>query len=148
MLFASSHPSAALLALLELTGTRLEGARAVVIGRGRVVGLPVALMLIHRHATVCVAHSRTRAADLESMVRDADIVVAAAGKPELVRGEWIKPGAVVLDVGITREAQGALQGDVQFIEAAKVCTKQSLVTASLFDSKRRISHLCQVVSVP
>lgn len=116
----TTYQSAALMALLASTRRSLEGARAVVIGRGRVVGMPAALMLMHAHATVSVAHSCTSAADLEQLVRSADIVVAAAGKPDLVRGEWIKQGAIVLDVGITREPQGALHGDVQFAQAAKV----------------------------
>ena len=111
---------AAMLALLDYCGVKIAQANAVVVGRGRVVGLPAALMLMHRNATVSVAHRQTPARDLEHLIRTADIVVAAAGVPELVRGEWIKPGAVVLDVGLTRRTDGTLLGDVDFNEAAKV----------------------------
>ncbi len=103
-----------ILFLLEQTGVPLEGAHAVVIGRSVTVGRPVAALLLHRHATVTICHSRTL--DLPGHVRRADIVVAAAGKPNLVRGDWIKPGAAVIDVGINRTEQG-LVGDVVFDEA-------------------------------
>jgi methylenetetrahydrofolate dehydrogenase (NADP+) / methenyltetrahydrofolate cyclohydrolase len=102
--------------LLDEVGAKLEGARAVVIGRSALVGKPIAAMLLARNATVTIAHSRTR--DLPARVLAADLVVAAVGKPEMVRGEWIKPGAIVLDVGINRLPDGRLVGDVQF-EAAR-----------------------------
>ena len=83
--------------LIEETGIEIEGKRAVVIGRSNIVGLPVAMMLANANATVTLCHSRTR--DLAGEVSGADIVVAAIGRPEFVKGEWIKPGAVVIDVG-------------------------------------------------
>ncbi|GAB4210333.1 MAG: bifunctional methylenetetrahydrofolate dehydrogenase/methenyltetrahydrofolate cyclohydrolase FolD [Sandaracinaceae bacterium] len=101
--------------LLDETGVALDGARAIVIGRSNLVGKPIAAMLLERNATVVLAHSRTE--DLADRVREADVVVAAVGKAELVRGEWIKPGAIVIDVGINRGADGKLVGDVAFAEA-------------------------------
>jgi methylenetetrahydrofolate dehydrogenase (NADP+)/methenyltetrahydrofolate cyclohydrolase len=97
--------------ILDSQHIPIEGARAVVIGRSEIVGKPVALMLLHRHATVSICHSRTR--DLASLVREADIVIAAVGVPRLVRGDWIKPGAAVIDVGMNRLESG-LVGDVDF----------------------------------
>ncbi|HUP66886.1 MAG TPA: bifunctional methylenetetrahydrofolate dehydrogenase/methenyltetrahydrofolate cyclohydrolase FolD [Sphingomicrobium sp.] len=100
----------------------LAGLEAVVIGRSNIVGKPMAQLLIGESATVTIAHSRTR--DLPDVVRRADIVVAAVGRPEMVRGDWIKPGAVVIDVGINRlpadDGKGRLVGDVAFDEAAEV----------------------------
>lgn len=90
----------------------LDGARAVVIGRSNLVGKPLAAMLLERHATVLLTHSKTR--DLADRVREADIVVAAVGKASLVQGSWIRDGAVVIDVGINRTAEGKLVGDVDF----------------------------------
>ena len=83
--------------LLERSGVQISGKRAVVIGRSNIVGTPAALLLQQRDATVTVVHSRT--ADAKSIVSQADIVIAAIGKPEFVRGDWIKPGAAVIDVG-------------------------------------------------
>jgi methylenetetrahydrofolate dehydrogenase (NADP+)/methenyltetrahydrofolate cyclohydrolase len=103
--------------LLDRAGVPIEGANAVVIGRSLIVGKPQALLLTARSATVTVAHSRTR--DLPGLCRTADILVAAVGVPELVRGDWIKPGAAVIDVGINRTDAG-LRGDVAFGEAAEV----------------------------
>lgn len=103
--------------LLREVGAELIGARAVVIGRSRLVGKPMAFLLANADATVVLCHSRTR--DLADEVRRADIVVAAVGRAELVRGEWIKPGAVVLDVGMNRNADGKLVGDVEFAAAAE-----------------------------
>ncbi len=103
--------------LLDRAGVTVEGANAVVIGRSLIVGKPQALLLTARSATVTVAHSRTR--DLPALCRQADILVAAVGVPELVRGDWIKPGAAVIDVGINRTDDG-LRGDVAFAEAAEV----------------------------
>ncbi len=100
------------LRLLDETGTPLQGARAVVVGRSGLVGKPVALLLLERHATVTLCHSRTR--DLAGEVARADIVVAATGRAGLVRGSWIQPGAVVIDVGINRGPDGKLCGDVEF----------------------------------
>ena len=95
----------------------LTGLDAVVIGRSNIVGKPMAMLLLGESATVTIAHSRTR--DLPALVRRADIVVAAVGRPEMVRGDWIKPGATVIDVGINR-VDGKLVGDVAFAEAAEV----------------------------
>lgn len=101
--------------LLARTGISLRGAEAVVIGRSDLVGRPIARLLEHADCTVTVTHSRTR--DLAAHVSRADIVVAAVGVPGMVRGEWIKPGAVVLDVGINRLPDGTLTGDVEFAPA-------------------------------
>ena len=95
----------------------LAGLDAVVIGRSNIVGKPMAQLLIQESCTVTVAHSKTK--DLSSVVRRADIVVAAVGRPEMIRGEWIKPGATVIDVGINRTETG-LVGDVDFAGAASV----------------------------
>lgn len=99
----------------------IAGKDAVVIGRSNIVGKPMALLLIGESATVTVAHSKTR--DLPEVVRRADIVVAAVGRPEMVKGEWIKPGAVVIDVGINRiqadEGKSRLVGDVEFAGASE-----------------------------
>ena len=102
--------------LIDETGLTLAGRRAVVVGRSVLVGKPVALMLLERHATVTVCHSRTR--DLAEEVGRADVVVAATGHPALVRGAWIRSGAVVIDVGINRGDDGKLCGDVEFAAAA------------------------------
>jgi methylenetetrahydrofolate dehydrogenase (NADP+)/methenyltetrahydrofolate cyclohydrolase len=102
--------------LLESTGQSLEGFEAVVIGQSNIVGRPMALELLLARTTVTVCHSRTRA--LPEHVRRADIVVAALGRPGFVRGDWIKPGATVIDVGINRLTDGKIVGDVEF-DAAK-----------------------------
>jgi methylenetetrahydrofolate dehydrogenase (NADP+) / methenyltetrahydrofolate cyclohydrolase len=103
--------------LLDESQTQLKGARALVVGRSNIVGKPVALLLLERHSTVTLAHSRT--ADLAAEVGAADVVVAAVGKPEMIRGAWVKPGATVIDVGINRNAAGKLVGDVEFAPAAE-----------------------------
>ncbi|MBJ7456734.1 MAG: bifunctional methylenetetrahydrofolate dehydrogenase/methenyltetrahydrofolate cyclohydrolase FolD [Thermoleophilia bacterium] len=103
--------------VLDRAGVPLEGATAVVVGRSLIVGKPMALLLIARSATVTVAHSRTK--DLPALCRTADILVAAVGRPEMIRGDWIKPGAAVVDVGINRTDAG-LRGDVATTEAAEV----------------------------
>ena len=103
--------------LLDETGVQLRGARAVVVGRSLLVGKPVALLLLERHATVTMCHSRT--ADLAGEVGRADVLVAATGQAGLVRGDWVRPGAVVIDVGINRGADGKLTGDVEFAPAAE-----------------------------
>jgi methylenetetrahydrofolate dehydrogenase (NADP+)/methenyltetrahydrofolate cyclohydrolase len=108
--------------LLELAGAKLAGANAVVIGRSIIVGRPMAQLLLRAHATVTIAHSRTR--DLPRICREADVLVAAVGKPQMVRGDWIKPGAVLLDVGTTRielpNGKTKLVGDIAFDEAKEV----------------------------
>jgi methylenetetrahydrofolate dehydrogenase (NADP+) / methenyltetrahydrofolate cyclohydrolase len=101
---------------------KLEGLEAVVVGRSNIVGKPMAQLLLNENCTVTIAHSRTR--DLPEVVRRADLVVAAVGRAEMVRGSWIKPGAVVIDVGIQRvtgpDGKGRLVGDVAYAEAAEV----------------------------
>jgi methylenetetrahydrofolate dehydrogenase (NADP+)/methenyltetrahydrofolate cyclohydrolase len=109
--------------LLDRAGATLEGATAVVIGRSKLVGKPMAQLLLGANATVTMAHSRTR--DLADVCRSADILVAAVGRPEMVRGDWIKPGATVIDVGMNRldapdGGKAKLVGDVAFDEAAGV----------------------------
>jgi methylenetetrahydrofolate dehydrogenase (NADP+)/methenyltetrahydrofolate cyclohydrolase len=109
--------------LLDRAGATLEGATAVVIGRSKLVGKPMAQLLLGANATVTMAHSRTRG--LADVCRSADILVAAVGRPEMVRGDWIKPGATVIDVGMNRldapdGGKAKLVGDVAFDEAAGV----------------------------
>jgi len=101
--------------LLREGGVKVEGARAVIVGRSNIVGKPLAQLLLGAHATVTIGHSRTR--DLAAVCREADVLVAAVGRPGLVRGDWVKPGAVVIDVGTTRNEAGKLAGDVAFEEA-------------------------------
>ena len=108
---------AGVMELLARTGTQIEGAEAVVVGRSDIVGKPVALLLLHRHATVTICHSRTR--DLPGVIRRADIVVAAVGRPEMITGDMVKPGATVIDVGINRTDHG-LVGDVDFASVEPV----------------------------
>jgi methylenetetrahydrofolate dehydrogenase (NADP+) / methenyltetrahydrofolate cyclohydrolase len=102
--------------LLDESKTPLAGVDAVVIGRSNIVGKPMAALLILADATVTVCHSRTR--DLAERVSRADVVIAAVGRPELVRGDWIKPGATVIDVGMNRRDDGKLIGDVEYPAAA------------------------------
>jgi methylenetetrahydrofolate dehydrogenase (NADP+)/methenyltetrahydrofolate cyclohydrolase len=102
--------------LLREAGVPLPGARAVVLGRSQIVGRPMLQLLLDADCTVAVAHSRTRG--LPAECRRADILVAAVGRPEMVRGDWVAPGAAVVDVGINRRPDGKLVGDVAFAEAA------------------------------
>jgi methylenetetrahydrofolate dehydrogenase (NADP+)/methenyltetrahydrofolate cyclohydrolase len=106
-----------ILRLLDEARTELSGARALVVGRSNIVGKPVAMLLLERNATVTLAHSRTAA--LPEEVSRADVLVAAIGKAEMIKGEWVKPGATVIDVGMNRNAQGKLCGDVEFAKAAE-----------------------------
>jgi methylenetetrahydrofolate dehydrogenase (NADP+)/methenyltetrahydrofolate cyclohydrolase len=108
---------AGILELLDREGVTIPGRRAVVVGRSEIVGKPAAFLLLHRHATVTLCHSRT--ADLADETRRADILVAAAGRPGLIRGDMVKPGAAVIDVGINR-VEGKLVGDVDFASVAPV----------------------------
>lgn len=112
--FVACTPSGCMRLLAEAQ-TELKGAEAVVIGRSRLVGRPMAALLVNASATVTICHSQTR--DLAAVVSRADVVVAAIGKLELVRGAWIKPGATVIDVGMNRNALGKLAGDVEFAAA-------------------------------
>jgi methylenetetrahydrofolate dehydrogenase (NADP+) / methenyltetrahydrofolate cyclohydrolase len=110
--------------LLEQAGVKLSGASAVVLGRSNIVGMPAALLLVRQNATVTICHSRTK--DLPDVVRGADVLIAAIGRAEMVRGDWIKPGAAVIDVGINRiddpnHPKGSrLVGDVCYEEAKEV----------------------------
>lgn len=112
--------------LLDRSGVEIEGKRAVVLGRSNIVGLPVAMLLLHRNATLTICHSRTK--NLPELVRQADILIAAVGRPEMVRGDWIKPGAVVIDVGVNAvddpnaKSGYRLVGDVAFDEAKEVAS--------------------------
>src|SRR3990172_7065800 len=112
--------------LLEKTLPTLRGVNAVVLGRSNIVGMPVALLLVRADATVTVCHSRSK--DLPGIVREADVLVAAVGRPEMVRGDWVKPGAVVIDVGInriedaTKKSGYRLVGDVAFDEVKEVAS--------------------------
>ena len=105
-------------------GDTLEGMHAVVLGRSNIVGKPVGALLLAENCTVTTAHSKTK--DLPALCREADILVAAVGRPEMVKGDWIKPGATVIDVGINRlpgpenKGRGRLVGDVAFDEAKEV----------------------------
>ncbi|NPV53841.1 MAG: bifunctional methylenetetrahydrofolate dehydrogenase/methenyltetrahydrofolate cyclohydrolase FolD [Firmicutes bacterium] len=108
---------AGIIELIKHTGVQIKGKRAVVIGRSNIVGKPVALLLLAEHATVTICHSRT--VDLPGAAREADILVVAVGKPKLVNKEFIKPGAVVIDVGVNRIETG-LVGDVDFDSASEV----------------------------
>lgn len=103
--------------MLEHIGCDPKGKRALVLGRSTLVGKPIAMMLLEKHATVTIAHSRTE--DLATRVRESDIVVAAVGRANLVRGDWIQDGAVVIDVGINRGQDGKLTGDVEFEGASQ-----------------------------
>jgi methylenetetrahydrofolate dehydrogenase (NADP+)/methenyltetrahydrofolate cyclohydrolase len=105
--------------LLEDAGVELTGAEAVVVGRSNLFGKPMAQLLLGANATVTICHSRTR--DLASVCRRADILIAAVGRPQMVKGDWVKPGAVVIDVGINRTDDG-LVGDVDFEAAAEVAS--------------------------
>ncbi len=110
--------------LIDQTGFQIKGSNAVVLGRSNIVGMPVALLLVKRDATVTICHSRSK--DLPAICRSADVLVAAVGRPEMVKADWIKPGAVVIDVGTNRvddptsEKGYRLAGDVDFKEAKEV----------------------------
>ncbi len=104
--------------LLNAAAVQVRGARALVLGRSAIVGKPMAALLLAADATVTIAHSQTR--ELEAECRRADVLIAAVGRPELVRGDWIAPGAAVIDVGINRLPDGRLAGDVAFAECAEI----------------------------
>ena len=106
-----------IMAILDHHGIELKGANAVVIGRSMIVGKPISLMLQQRHATVTMCHSRTR--DLPGVCRQADVIVAATGRPRMVKADWIRPGAAVIDVGVT-SVDGELVGDVDLENAIGV----------------------------
>jgi methylenetetrahydrofolate dehydrogenase (NADP+)/methenyltetrahydrofolate cyclohydrolase len=108
---------AGIMALIDQAGFEIAGKHAVVVGRSKIVGKPAAIMLLERNATVTICHSKTR--NLEKIIGEADIVVAAAGKPHMIKGNWIKKGALVIDVGINRDEKGRITGDVEFEAAAE-----------------------------
>jgi methylenetetrahydrofolate dehydrogenase (NADP+) / methenyltetrahydrofolate cyclohydrolase len=124
-LFVPCTP-AGVMYLLNNVMPSLDGANAVVLGRSNIVGMPVALLLVRANATMTICHSKTK--NLKDVVRGADVLVAAVGRPEMVRGDWIKPGAVVIDVGINRVEDSSkpkgyrLTGDVNFEEAMEVAS--------------------------
>ena len=143
---------AGVMRLLAEANIPLEGARALVLGRSMIVGRPMAALLLAANATVTMAHTRTR--ELPAECRRADVIVAAAGRPALVRGDWIAPGATVIDVGVNRLPDGSLVGDVAFAEAVEVagaitpvpggvgpmtiaCLLENTVTAALRRRSRR-----------
>ena len=109
---------AGVMRLIDSTGVELSGKTAVVVGRSNIVGKPVAKLLLDRNATVVIAHSRT--ADLGAVCRQADILVAAVGRPGLITGDMVKPGAIIIDVGINRLPDGHLCGDVDFASCSEV----------------------------
>jgi methylenetetrahydrofolate dehydrogenase (NADP+) / methenyltetrahydrofolate cyclohydrolase len=124
-LFVPCTP-AGVIYMLEQTLPTLEGVNAVVLGRSNIVGMPVSLLLVRANATVTICHSRTR--NLKDVVRSADVLVAAVGRAEMVKGDWIKPGAVVIDVGVNRVDDASkkrgyrLVGDVAYDEAKEVAS--------------------------
>jgi len=122
--FVPCTPAGAMLLIRRVRGNDLSGLTAVVVGRSNIVGKPMANLLLAANCTVTIAHSRTK--DLASVCRSADILVAAVGRPEMIKGDWVKPGATVIDVGINRipapekgEGKTRLTGDVAFAEAEK-----------------------------
>lgn len=112
---------AGVIRMLDVAGVEIEGKRAVVIGRSDIVGKPMGIMLMERNATVTVCHSKTK--DLSSITKQADILVATVGKQKLVTADMVKEGAVVIDVGINRNGEGKLCGDVDFENVAPRCSK-------------------------
>ncbi|MBZ9863630.1 bifunctional methylenetetrahydrofolate dehydrogenase/methenyltetrahydrofolate cyclohydrolase FolD [Mesorhizobium sp. CA12] len=123
--FVPCTPAGSMLLIERVRGKDLSGLNAVVVGRSNIVGKPMANLLLAANCTVTIAHSRTR--DLPALARTADILVAAVGRPEMVKGDWVKPGATVIDVGINRipapekgEGKSRLVGDVAYPEAAKL----------------------------
>jgi len=104
--------------LIKTTGETIEGKHALVIGRGELVGKPVATLLLNENATVTIAHSRTR--NLGDIARTADIVIAAVGRPKILTGDMVKPGAILIDVGINRDENGKLCGDIDYASAEPV----------------------------
>ena len=140
--FVACTPSGCM-RMLRDAGVECSGKRAVVIGRSTIVGKPMAHLLLAAHATVTICHSRTK--DLAARVREADIVIAAVGRPEFVRGDWIKPGAAVIDVGINRTPDGKLVGDVNFQEVVDVAGAISPVPGGVgpMTIAYLLSNVCQ-----
>lgn len=119
---APCTPTGCMMLIKQALGDSLSGLNAVVVGRSQIVGLPMSALLTHNHCTVTVAHSRTR--DLPELCATADILVAAVGRPEMIKGDWVKPGATVIDVGINRigtaDGTSRLVGDVDYVGASAV----------------------------
>ena len=109
---------AGIMELIKSTGIEVKGRECVVVGRSNIVGKPMAMLLLHQHGTVTICHSRT--ADLPSVTRRADILVVAVGRAKFVTADMVKPGAVVIDVGMNRDENGKLCGDVDFAEVSEV----------------------------
>ena len=109
---------AGVMELIKESGIEIEGKECVVVGRSNIVGKPQAMLLLHKNATVTICHSRTK--NLSEKTKNADILIAAVGKPNFITGDMIKPGAVVIDVGINRVEDKKLVGDVEFESASKV----------------------------
>lgn len=114
---------AGVMELIKLSGIEVKGKKCVVVGRSNIVGKPMSMLLLHQHGTVTICHSKT--ADLKAEVSNADIVVAAVGVPELITGDMIKEGSVVIDVGMNRLPDGKLVGDVEFSSCSE---KASAIT--------------------
>lgn len=139
-----------ILKLLENTGETLSGKHAVIIGRSNIVGRPLAMLLLNQDCTVTVTHSKTR--NLEELTRQADILVAACGCAKMVKKDWVKPGAVVIDVGINR-VDGKLCGDVDFDEVKEVASyitpvpggvgpmTVAMLMENVYDAARRQEHI-------
>ena len=117
--FVSCTP-AGVIELLKRSGISIEGKECVILGRSNIVGKPMALLMLRENATVTVAHSRT--ANLKEVAKRADILIAAIGKPKMITREYVKEGAVVIDVGINRDADNKLCGDVDFDDVAEICS--------------------------
>ena len=139
--------------LLEKMGVAIEGKHAVVVGRSNIVGKPMALMLLQKNATVTICTSKT--IDLGKYTRDADVLVVATGKPQMITGDMIKPGAAVIDVGINRLANGKLVGDVDFDSAKKVAgwitpvpggVGPMTITMLVANTVRAAEHVAQKIS--
>lgn len=154
-LFMPATPSG-IMVLLEKTGVRLDGARAVILGRSNIVGMPLSLMLVKANSTVTICHSHTK--NIPNLTREADILIAAVGIPEFVRGDWIKPGASVIDVGVNRiedkthEKGYRLVGDVAFDEVMEIAGAITpvpggvgpMTIAMLLKNTLRAAHLADV----
>ena len=111
---------AGVMALLERTGIEIAGKKCVVVGRSNIVGKPMAMLLLHANGTVTVCHSRTK--ELSSVTREADILVVAIGRADFITADMVKPGAVVIDVGMNRRADGKLTGDVDFASVEPIAS--------------------------
>ncbi len=109
---------AGIIELLDRSGVSIEGKRCVVVGRSNIVGKPMAMLLLHRNGTVTICHSRTK--NLGDICREADILIAAVGKAKFITADMVKPGAAVIDVGMNRDENGKLCGDVDYVEVEKV----------------------------